>query len=321
MSPVVDSIFGSNSTMMHATSESDVTSISPSSSPASTKRAVYYVQSPSRDSHDEAYKSSSSMHGGTAPTDHSSSESPSRPSTFARHSMASAASRVSSRENRQRANIKGWRQCNVVEEEGDYDDYYGNRTYTRQCKISMVILGFGVVFSTVCLIILGVNRPYHPQVSVKSLSVHDLFYGEGSDWTGVPTKFLTLNCTASMVIYNPAKFFGIHVSCDPVNLIYLEITVARGQLKKYYQPKKSVRHMSVSLEGKMVPLYGAGMSLVASDNNGGFALKLEFEIMSRGYLVGKLVKTTHRRHVSCPLLLNSKTTKQIAFKQNSCKYD
>ncbi|KAL2479780.1 Late [Abeliophyllum distichum] len=308
--------------MMHATSESDVTSISPSSSPASTKRAVYYVQSPSRDSHDEAYKSSSSMHGGTAPTDHSSSESPSRPSTFARHSMASAASRVSSRENRQRANnIKGWRQCNVVEEEGDYDDYYENRTYTRQCKILMVILGFGVVFSTVCLIILGVNRPYHPQVSVKSLSVHELFYGEGSDWTGVPTKFLTLNCTASMVIYNPAKFFGIHVSSDPVNLIYLEITVARGQLKKYYQPKKSIRKMSVSLEGQRVPLYGAGMSLAASDNNGGFALKLEFEIMSRGYLVGKLVKTTHRRHVSCPLLLNSKTTKQIAFKQNSCKYD
>ncbi|CAA3021037.1 Late embryogenesis abundant [Olea europaea subsp. europaea] len=306
--------------MMHATSESDFTSISPYSSPASAKQAVYYVQSPSRDSHDEADKCSSSMHGVTSPTYHSSTDE--SPSNLSRHSMASAASRFSSRDNRRRGYIKGWRQCNVVEEEDADDDYYyENREFTSQCKILMVIVGFGAVFSVICLIIWGISRPYDPQISMKSLSVHDLFYGEGSDWTGVPTKFLTVNCTASMVIYNPAKFFGIHVSSDPVNLIYLEITVARGQLKKYYQPKKSVRKMAVSLEGQRVPLYGAGMSLSELDKSGGFPLKLDFEMKSRGYLIGKLVKTTHRRHVSCSLLLNSKTTKQIVFKQNSCKYD
>lgn len=67
-------------------------------------------------------------------------------------------------------------------------------------------------------------------VLLQSLAVHNFYFGEGSDKTGVPTKMLTVNCSVRMTIYNPATFFGIHVSSTPINLMYSEITVASGQV-------------------------------------------------------------------------------------------
>ncbi|KAL3825153.1 hypothetical protein ACJIZ3_021182 [Penstemon smallii] len=294
--------------MMRATSESDVTSIAPSSS----SPAVYYVQSPSQNSQDEADKCSSS-------NCRSPLESPSFPRTSLGSLSSTAASRIS-------GNRRRWNKhyCDVVNEEKGYcdDDYYYEddtvNVYYSQCRF--LVLVFGLVFAGFCLVIWVASRPYKAQVNVKSLRVNYLYIGEGSDRTGVPTKFLTVNCSTSMVIHNPARFFGIHVSSDPVNLIYSELTVATGQLNKYYQPRKSRRFMSVSLVGEGVPLYGTGMALSSSDERGGIPFRLEFEIQSKGHLVGKLVKTKHTRHITCSLIISSKNTKEITFEKNSCKY-
>ncbi|KAK2970980.1 hypothetical protein RJ640_027461 [Escallonia rubra] len=306
--------------MIHAKSESDVTSLAPSS-PTSPKRhqpPAYYVQSPSRDSHDDGDKSST-MH--PTPTNYNSSsspmDSPSHPSTFfGRHSQASSASRVSGAFRKRNE----WRHCNVIDEEGDCDDF-GDQGYMRRCQFWMAVLGFGVVFGLFCLVIWGASRPFKAQVSVKSLTVNNFYSGEGSDFSGVPTKLLTVNCSVKMVIHNPATFFGIHVSSSSVNLMYTQLKVASGQLKRYYQRRKSHRTVSVNLEGNKVPLYGAGASFGASDNGGGVPLKLVFEIRSRGNVVGKLVKSKHRRHVACYLVIVSRGTKTIKFKENSCTYD
>ena len=93
------------------------------------------------------------------------------------------------------------------------------------------------------------------------------------------------------------------------------------QLKKYYQPRKSHRTVSVNLEGNKVPLYGAGSSLLVSSNDGVVPLKLQFQIKSRGDVVGKLVRVKHRRQISCPLVINSISTKPIKFKKNSCTFE
>lgn len=79
--------------------------------------------------------------------------------------------------------------------------------------------------------------------------------------------------------------------------------------------------MSVRVEGQKVPLYGAGATLAALDNSGGVPLKLEFEVRSRGDVVGRLVKTKHQRYISCSLIIDSKTTRLIRFKKKSCSYD
>ncbi|KAL6532688.1 hypothetical protein OROGR_013648 [Orobanche gracilis] len=297
--------------MLHAASESDVAGIGPSSS--SSPMAAYYVQSPSRDSHDEIDKCSSSN-----------SHSPSRsPCSYQRHSMASSSSTAASRI---LGNQRRWSKhyCNVVsEEDGEDDDNYSEdgEYDSRLCRFLIVLLAFGMVFAGVCLVFWVASKPYKAQVKVKGLRVQNMFVGEGSDHTGVPTKMISVNCSANLAIYNPAPFSGVHAGLLAASLVYSQITVATGQMKKCYVQKKSTRIMWVRLIGKGVPLYGAGMALAAYDErSGGIPFKLEFEIQSRGYLVGNLVRTKHTIHASCLLLINPNNhTNEISLGPNSCR--
>uniref|UniRef100_A0A7N0UX48 Late embryogenesis abundant protein LEA-2 subgroup domain-containing protein n=2 Tax=Kalanchoe fedtschenkoi TaxID=63787 RepID=A0A7N0UX48_KALFE len=307
--------------MIHAKSESDVTSLAPSSPSRSPKRPAYYVQSPSRDSHDG--DKSSSMQA-TPIYNNSPMESPSHPS-FGRHSRNSSASRfsgifrsTSGRKLRVKRNDKGWPESNVIMEEGSYDDLE-DKALSRRSQIMIALCSFIVLFSVFCLIIWGASRPYKAEITLKSLNMNDFHIGEGTDNSGVPTKILTVNGTLKMNVYNPATFFGIHVSATPINLIYSEISIATGRLKKYYQPRKSHRLVSVSIVGTMVPLYGAGAGLMLSESDTKVPVTLQFELRSRGNVVGKLVRTKHRRQVMCPVTINTKSSKPIKFKQN-CTY-
>ncbi|KAK6148843.1 hypothetical protein DH2020_016368 [Rehmannia glutinosa] len=309
--------------MIHTKSESDITSLAPSSPSRSPKRAVYYVQSPSRDSHDG--DKSSSMH--ATPNFHSPMESPSHPS-FGRHSRNSSASRFSGifrsssgRKGGRKRNDKGWPECNVIVEEGNYDELDDDKAFMRRCQALMAFCGFIVLFTVFCLIIWGAGRPYKAEIAVRSLTVNNMYIGSGADFTGVPTKMLNVNGSLRISVYNPATFFGIHVSATPVNLIYSDVVVATGQLKKYYQHRKSRKNVLVHIEGTRVPLYGAGSNLVISDNAFQVPLKLEFEVISRGDVVGKLVTTKHRKRVSCPMvIIDSTSNKPIKFKKDSCTY-
>ncbi|KAI3761558.1 hypothetical protein L1987_51978 [Smallanthus sonchifolius] len=306
--------------MMHTKSESDVTSLAPSSPSRSPKQPVYFVQSPSRDSQD-GDKSSSIQ---ATPNFRSPMESPSHPSV-GRHSRNSSSSRFSGifrshsgRKVHRKRNDKGWPECNVIVEEGKYDD---EKRFTRRLQALMALLSFIVLFTVLCLIIWGAARPYKAEITVKSLAVNSLFIGEGSDSSGVITKMLTINGSLRLGVHNPATFFGIHVSSTPVNLVYSEIVIATGQLKKYFQQRKSRRTAIVNFEATKVPLYGAGSSLVISDT-GVFEipLKLEFEIRSKGEVVGNLVTTKHRRQISCNMTLPSNIIKPNKFKRSSCTY-
>ncbi|KAH6820956.1 hypothetical protein C2S53_016448 [Perilla frutescens var. hirtella] len=309
--------------MIHTKSESDITSLAPSSPSRSPKRQVYYVQSPSRDSHDG--DKSSSMH--ATPNFNSPMESPSHPS-FGRHSRNSSASRFSGifrsssgRKGGRKQNDKGWPECNVIVEEGNYDELDDEKAFTRRCQALMALLGFVVLFTVFCLIIWGAGRPFKPQVAVGSLMVNNMYLGSGSDFTGVPTKMLNVNGSLRISVYNPATFYGIHVSSTPVNLIYSDVVVATGELKKYFQHRKSHKNVMVHIEGTRVPLYGAGSDLVVTtDGAVKVPLMLAFELRTRGDVVGKLVRTKHHRRVSCNLTIDSTTTKPIKFIKDSCIY-
>ncbi|XP_021978693.2 uncharacterized protein LOC110874093 [Helianthus annuus] len=179
--------------------------------------------------------------------------------------------------------------CSVIDEE-NVEDYYGDDDYyegddddrqvTRQCRVVMVIMGFVLVFMTVCLVTWGISRPYKLQVQMKVFSwkLNNFYYGEGSDYTGVPTKLLTINCSVKMNLQNPATFFGIHVSSRPLNLFYSQISVGSGQFMNFYQPKKSERTILVNVEGRKVPLYGVGDGFIMSSDIGSVPLRLEFEV-------------------------------------------
>lgn len=92
-------------------------------------------------------------------------------------------------------------------------------------------------------------------------------------------------------------------------------------MKKYFQPRKSHRTVTVEVTGDMVPLYGAGASLAEADYSGRVPMKLVLEVRSRGNVVGKLVKSSHKRHVTCSLVMNSVSSRSIKLKQNSCTHE
>ncbi|KAI3724863.1 hypothetical protein L1987_64630 [Smallanthus sonchifolius] len=220
---------------------------------------------------------------------------------------------------------KGWPPLfSVIDEEderyGDDDGGYDDEQFKRMCRVVMLVMGLVMVFLTVCLVTWGASRPYKLQVQMKNWKLNSFYYGEGSDYTGVPTKLLTINCSVKMNIQNPATFFGIHVSSRSLNLFYSQIKVGSGQFMNYYQPKKSGRTISVNVEGRKVPLYGVGEGLVMSNTNGSVPLKLEFEIRSQAYLVGPLVKTMHHRQISCIMKIDSQNNKVLDFKEDSCFY-
>lgn len=89
-------------------------------------------------------------------------------------------------------------------------------------------------------------------------------------------------------------------------------------MKKYYQPRRSSRTISVNLDGRRIPLYGAGATL---DDGTEVPLKLNTEIQSLGYLIGKLVKTKQQRHISCSLVIDAKEMQEIKFHPDSCTFN
>lgn len=299
-----------------------MTSLAPSSPSRSPKRPIYYVQSPSRDSHDDGDKSASLQ---ATPMYNSPMESPSHPS-MGRHSRNSSASRFSGflrsssgRKGSRRRNDKGWPECNVIMEEGKYDDEDNGCSRKVQALIGLLI--FLMLFTVFCLIIWGASRPFKTQVALKSLVVHNFYVGEATDFSGVPTKMMTINSSLKLGIYNPATFFGVRVSSSPISLAFSEITVATGQLQKRYQPRKSRSTTTVILQGDKVPLYGAGSSLSVSSSEGGLVpFILQMEIRSRGNVVGKLVRTRHRLRVFCNVTVDYFSTKPIKFKKDTCSY-
>ncbi|KAK1394566.1 hypothetical protein POM88_013622 [Heracleum sosnowskyi] len=97
-------------------------------------------------------------------------ESPSHPS-YGRHSRNSSFSRFSGifrsssgKKGGKKSNDKGWPECNVIVEEGDYDDGDG---LTRRSQTLIALLGFIVLFTVFCLIIWGASRPFKAEVTVK----------------------------------------------------------------------------------------------------------------------------------------------------------
>lgn len=149
---------------MHASSESDITSLGP---PSSASPRAYYVQSPSGDSQDDMDKCSSSSNGPCL--------SPSDP----RHSLTSSSSTAISRifGNRRRWNKY---YCDVVVEEGGGgggdgdgdDDYYGSRAYAKHCNAMIVGVTFVLVFIGICLGVWGVSMHYKAQIRIKVIFFH-----------------------------------------------------------------------------------------------------------------------------------------------------
>ncbi|KAL2929129.1 NDR1/HIN1-like protein 1, partial [Bienertia sinuspersici] len=321
--------------MMYTKSESDITSLATSSPISSPKppTQVYYVQSPSRDSHEEDKSSTSASATATqAENTPVGFQSPSSfLSLFSRQTRTTATSRVSGshhgyrRKRRERERVRllaGQRQAaDEVEREREREVYVKwwrdeeGEELSWSCKVFMGVVVLGLVFLVGCSILWGASRPFSPQVFPKDVAVNSFYFGEGSDLTGVPTKILTINCSLRMRVHNPATFFGIHVSCSTINLRYYDLIIA--SVGAILSTQKKLANGAYKNRRKKVPLYGAGDGFVDTNNAEGIPLILDFEIRSRGEVLGKLVKTKHQRHVICFLKISANTNKIVKIAENS----
>ncbi|KAI8548672.1 hypothetical protein RHMOL_Rhmol07G0292700 [Rhododendron molle] len=320
---------------IHVKTDSEVTSLAASSPPRSPRRQPYYVQSPSRDSHD-GEKTTTSFH--STPIISPVGSPPHSNSSVGRHSRESSSSRFSgslkpgSRKispndavsgGRRKGERKEWKNCDVIEEEGLLDDEEARRGGRRRCYLLAFVVGFFVLFSLFSLILWGASKPQKPKITVKSITFENLLVQAGSDYTGVATEMISMNSTVKLIFRNTATFFGVHVSSTPVDLSYDQITIGSGTMKKFYQSRKSQRLVSVSVMGDKIPLYGSGASLSSSSGMTTLPVpvKLNFVVRSRGNVLGKLVSPKFHKEIECSINYDQKNLNVPISLKNSCTYD
>ncbi|XP_074264044.1 uncharacterized protein LOC141586664 [Silene latifolia] len=332
---------------MHAKTDSEVTSLAASSPTRSPpRRPVYYVQSPSRDSHD-GEKTATSFH--STPVLSPMGSPPHSQSSMGRHSRESSSTRFSGSlkpggnggsrkispndvgsgggkrggKKHQHQQQPPWKDCDVIEEEGLLDDEENQKGLPRRCYVLAFILGFLVLFSFFSLILWGAARPQKPKITVKSIKFERFIVSAGSDNTGVATEMVSVNSTLKFLYRNTATFFGVHVTATPIDLSYSQISVASGSLKQFYQGRKSQRTLDISIYSDKVPLYGSGQYLVSTPTGIPTApvnMTLSFTVRSRAYVLGSLVKPKFYKTVDCIVSLDPKKINSAISLKNKCTY-
>ncbi|GMI68822.1 companion of cellulose synthase 1 [Hibiscus trionum] len=314
--------------------DSEVSSLSQSSPARSPRRQMYYVQSPSRDSHD-GEKTTNSLNStpvlspmGSPPHSHSNSSlgpHSSRESSSTRLSGSLKPQRKhdGSRKGRNNNNKQPWKEFDAIEEEGLLDgegDYNG--LHRRRCYFLAFILGFFVLFTTFSLILWGASKPQKPKITMKSISFNEFGVQAGADFSGVSTEMVSMNCTVKLTYRNTATFFGVHVTSTPLDLSYSQLTVATGSIRKFYQSRKSQRSLIVTMKGSHIPLYGGGANL--GSLNGAptqpVPLTLNFMVRSRAYVLGRLVKPKFYKRIQCSVTMDPKKMNKALPLKNKCIY-
>lgn len=136
---------------MHGKTDSEVTSLAPSSPARSPRRPVYYVQSPSGDSHD----------GDKTTTSFPSTPVALSPTASPRHSSAT---RKLSQNKPSRISLQDYP---AIEEEGLLEDEDINKPLPRRYYFLAFVLGFILLFSIFSLILWGTSHSKKPHISMK----------------------------------------------------------------------------------------------------------------------------------------------------------
>ncbi|KAG8390902.1 hypothetical protein BUALT_Bualt01G0131800 [Buddleja alternifolia] len=310
---------------MHAKTDSEVTSLAPSS-PDHNRRPAYYVRSPSHDSHD-GEKTTTSFHS-TPVLGSPMGSPPHSQSSVGRHSRESSTSRfsgsrkISPNDVGSRGRKKNWKECDVIEEEGLLDDEESRKGLPRRCYFLAFIVGFFVLFSFFALILLAASKPQKPHISIKSITFERFMVQAGSDASGVSTDMMSMNATVKLTFRNTATFFGVHVTSTPLALSYSQLNIGSGDMKKFYQSRKSHRNVVVSVIGDKIPLYGSGASLSTPTGTSTLPvpLKLDFTVRSRAYVLGKLVKPKFYKKIECSIVFDPKKMNVPLSLKNNCTY-
>ncbi|OIW03600.1 hypothetical protein TanjilG_06109 [Lupinus angustifolius] len=283
---------------MHAETDSEVTSLS-----ASTRRPLYYVQSPLGDFHDgDKILTTASF--------------PSSPLASPHHSYSIPL-------HHHKDYKEPWNQIDLIDESFLEDEDPHNNALPRRCYFLAFVVEFLLLFTLFSLILLGVSKAMKPKIFVKSIMFDEVRVQAGADASGVTTDMITLNSTLKFTYHNIGTFFGVQVSATPLNLSYSEIVIASGDMEEFHQSRTSERLVSVAVIGKTIPLYGSGASLSSTTGMATVPvhLKLNFVLRSRAYVLGKLVEPKFYKRVECSITLYPNKIGASIPLNKSCTYD
>lgn len=322
-----------NNITMLAKTDSEVSSLTQSSPTRSRDglRAVYYVQSPSRDSSNDGEKTTNSFNSsplqsplGSPPHSHSNSSlgPHSRESSSTRYSASRKSSQAS---HNRKGNWRPWKdQFNAIEEEGLLDDDDdADRGFPRRCYFPAFVVCFFVLFTVFSLILWAASRPQKPAIFLKSITFDRFIIQAGADLSGVATSMVSMNSTVKMTFRNTATFFGVHVASTPLDLNYYQLTLATGNMPKFYQSRKSQRSIKVMVKGSHIPLYGGGARLNTINGSPVEPVPLTLNIMvrSKAYVLGALVKPRFNKKIECALIMDPKKMSKPIRLTNKCTYE
>ncbi|CAD6263691.1 unnamed protein product [Miscanthus lutarioriparius] len=334
----------------HAKTDSEVTSSMAASSPP---RAAYYVQSPSHDDGDNK-TAASSFHSSPAASPprslgRASRDDSSRFSASAKSAGAGAGpggvAAVPGAGGRRRSSP--WMKEAAIEEEGlilmdDDDDDPGAHGgglsgIPKRVRYALGFVGafFGLFFFF-ALILWGASRNQRPVVTLRAVTFHRFVVQAGTDASLVPTEMASLNATVRLVFRNTGTFFGVHVSADPVTLYYTQLQLASGNIKYFYQSRKSQRSLTVAVVGDKVPLYGGGSGLSSTPTTlpppkkrappvvvppPPVPLQLTVRLRSRAFVLGRLVKPKFYSEARCSVTMDqTKLGKPVSLNNKACTY-
>ncbi|KAI3852248.1 hypothetical protein MKX03_028400 [Papaver bracteatum] len=305
---------------MHVKSDSEGTSIDASTPPRSPRRPLYYVQSPSQHDVEKMSYGSSPM---GSPTNHHYHCSP------IHHSRESSTTRFSASLNKNLRNPPTWKKINTIHDDGDEDedddDFNGGHKDSGDVKrfyIVCFVFSFIVLFTVFSLILWGASRAYPPQITITEIVFDSYGVQAGIDASGVPTEMLSLKSRVKFLYRNPATFFGVHVSATPLAFHQYQLMVASGNMKEFYQSRKSERKIVTSVFADHLPMYG-GLSKLSENGVQGVSipLNLTFVVRSRAYVLGRLVKPKFYRKVLCSVTLKPKELgKPVRNIKAACEY-
>ncbi|PKA63917.1 hypothetical protein AXF42_Ash004927 [Apostasia shenzhenica] len=282
---------------------------SPSPARSPNPPPLYYVESPSRDSHDGDRSSARATPEYNSPT-----ESPS----YLAFSRSSSASRVSgpchspaaapARRARGERFVHGY---SAIEEER-FMNGCGEEGDDGPSGMWKVLLFLSAV-AAICVV--GGFALW------RSLSVNYFHVGIGQDLTGVPTKMVDVNCSVEMSVFNPASHFGLHVSSTNAMLFYSQLAIASDQLEEFYLPREAHEAKSLILKGEQVPLYGAGLGFdIPTTGVISAPVTLKVDLLTRGNLFGPILKVKFEIRISCKLAVDSGNNKPIGLSERTCTY-
>ncbi|KAM3302991.1 hypothetical protein P3S67_014021 [Capsicum chacoense] len=153
--------------------------------------------------------------------------------------------------------------------------------------LAITLLTLLIIVGLVVLIIWLVLKPHKMVYSIENSSIHD--------YNLTNNNHLSANFNFTIRAYNPNKRVSIYYDNIEVKLFFNSQPIAfNNNVEPFYQPRRNVTHMNVSLPANDVALYGDIAHDFKTERSGG-GVEVEVKIRAKIRFKVGAWKSNHRK--------------------------